>query len=103
MLQGMEAGSLTVEQFRVLPWMQKPIDIVLEDYGLMIEVDGAQHAHGSTGFGQAAAVHCRAPPEQHQRTYTALILLHTGHVGGADGRVGWGWIGLQQVGGRRAG
>ena len=33
--------------------MQKPIDIVLEDHGLLKEVDASQHAASSSGFGQS--------------------------------------------------
>lgn len=47
------AGPVSVEQYRVLP-MQKPIDAVLDEYNIMVEVDGSQHAESSTGFGQAA-------------------------------------------------
>lgn len=48
----MGAGRVSVEQFRVLQWAQKPIDAVLEEHGILLEVDGAQHAESSTGFGQ---------------------------------------------------
>jgi very-short-patch-repair endonuclease len=59
LLRQLAAGSITVEQYRMLP-VQKPIDIVLEDFGVMIEVDGAQHAQSSTGWGEPAGA-------QHER------------------------------------
>lgn len=47
-------GRISVEQYRALPLAQKPFDFVLDEWGVMIEVDGSQHAANSTGFGQAA-------------------------------------------------
>jgi very-short-patch-repair endonuclease len=43
-------GHISVEQYRALGVAQKPFDFVLEDWSILIEVDGSQHAAGSTGF-----------------------------------------------------
>lgn len=51
-------GSCTTEQYRLLEAMQKPVDIVVEQYALLVEVDGAQHAASSTGFGQDRGAQC---------------------------------------------
>jgi hypothetical protein len=45
-------GSITVEQFRVLPLMQKPIDMVIEQYGMLVELDGRQHEQEQGAFGE---------------------------------------------------
>ena len=49
----------TVEQYRVLALAQKAVDIVVEPFGLLMEVDGAQHATDSTGFGEEQGEQCR--------------------------------------------
>lgn len=53
------AGSLSHEQYRALP-RRKPIDICMDAWGIVIEVDGSQHSASSTGFGQEAGA-------QHER------------------------------------
>ena len=57
------AGQITVEQHRVQAASRKPVDIVLEQHGILIEVDGAQHALSSTGFGQQAGEQFRRDRE----------------------------------------
>jgi hypothetical protein len=47
-------GRVAVEQYCVLDIAQKPVDIVLRDHGLIIEVDGLQHEHHAAGFGEEA-------------------------------------------------
>lgn len=47
-------GSTSVEQFRVLHLAQKPIDIVLEQYGILVEVDGSQHGAGRVAWCEQA-------------------------------------------------
>lgn len=56
-------GRISLEQYRVLPLMQKPIDIVLEDHGLLIEVDGSQHLQAGSAFGEAAGEQYRRDRE----------------------------------------
>lgn len=52
------AGPASAEQYRALSLAQKPVDFVLEEHKLMIEVDGEQHAQSSSGWGQAAGAQC---------------------------------------------
>lgn len=52
------AGPVSVEQYRALHLAQKPVDFVLEQHQLMIEVDGQQHAENSSGWGEAAGAQC---------------------------------------------
>lgn len=72
-------GDISVEQYRLLSAMQKPIDIVLEKYGLLVEVDGSQHAQSSTGFGQAAGDQYRRDRQLDASVVSsgkALVRLH---------------------------
>ena len=72
-------GSCSVEQYRLLPAARKPIDIVVEGCGLLVEVDGPQHAASSSGWGEAAGVQCERD-QQFERTVLAcgarLLRLH---------------------------
>lgn len=72
-------GCCTVEQYRLLPVAQKPVDIVVEPAGLLVEVDGPQHAPSSTGFGEEAGAQC-ARDQQFERSVLSsgmrLLRLH---------------------------
>lgn len=51
--------NITVEQYRLLELAQKAVDIVVEPIQLLMEVDGAQHAANSTGFGEELGEQCK--------------------------------------------
>lgn len=66
---------MTVEQFRALCIVQKPVDIVVEPFNLFVEVDGSQHAASSTGFGQAAGEQC-----ERDKQFDAAVLRTGGRL-----------------------
>lgn len=83
-LRRLGPGSCTVEQYRLLTVAQKPIDIVVEQCSLFIEVDGQQHAASSTSFGEATGAQCERD-KQFERGVLAsggrLLRLHWADVG----------------------
>lgn len=77
------AGPVSLEQYRVLPLAQKPVDLVLEAWNLMIEVDGQQHASSSSGFGAAPGEQCERDRAFEQRVLSSggrLLRLHWADV-----------------------
>lgn len=69
------AGPASVEQYRALSLAQKPVDFVLEDHSLMIEVDGQQHAESSSGWGEAAGAQA-----QRDRSFDRAVLDSGGRL-----------------------
>jgi hypothetical protein len=49
-------GAITVEQYRALEAAQKPVDAVLEEHGILIDIDGKQHELHNGGWGEEAGV-----------------------------------------------
>lgn len=68
-------GSCSVEQYRLLPVARKPIDIVVEATGLLVEVDGPQHAPSSSGWGEAAGAQC-----ERDRQFERAVLASGGRL-----------------------
>jgi very-short-patch-repair endonuclease len=48
------AGRYSVEQHRWARLTRRAIDIVMEDYGVMVQVDGKQHDKDKSAWGEAA-------------------------------------------------
>lgn len=72
------AGQLSVEQHRAPP-TRHPVDIVLEDHGLLVEVDGSQHEEGSSGWGEAAGAQWQRDRQLDRSVLAAggrLVRLH---------------------------